>query len=82
MNSQKEKLTFSCVLCNSCYKSEGGLNQHYSRSFCEAPTPQCQAKQNRQSTQKQLQSTHKQELLTTPLNNNEVTHHTWGDIGI
>ena len=37
MNSQKEKLTFSCVSCNGSYKSEQGLKQHYARTSCEAP---------------------------------------------
>ena len=78
MNSQKEKLTFSCVSCNGSYISERGLKQHYARSSCEAPTHQCQATQERQLTQKQCQSTHEQELLIPPLNNNRVTHYTWG----
>ena len=30
------------------------------------------------TTQEQRQSTHKQELLIPPLNNNDVTHYTWG----
>ena len=86
MNSQKEKLAFSCVLCNSSYKSEQGLKQHYARTSCELPTHQCQAIQEHQSTQGQHQSTYKQqdqssykqELLVPPLNNNEVMHYTWG----
>ena len=77
MNSQKKKLTFSCVSCNGSYKSERGLKQHYARSSCEAPTHQCQAAQERQSTQEQRQSTHEQDLLIPPLNNNEVMHYTW-----
>ena len=72
MNSQKKRLTFSCVSCNGSYKSERGLKQHYARSSCEAPTPQYQA------TQEQRQSTHEQELLIPPLNNDEVTHYIWG----
>ena len=78
MNSEKEKLTFSCVLCNGFYKSERGLKQHYARSSCEGPTHQCQATQERQSAQEQRQSTQKQELFIPPLNNNEVTHYNWG----
>ena len=53
MNSQKEKLTLSCVSCNDSYKSERGLEQHYARSSCEAPTHQFQVTQERQSTQEQ-----------------------------
>ena len=78
MNSHEEKFTFSCVLCNGCYKSERGLKQHYARSSCQAPTHQCQTTQERQSTQKKGQSTHEQELLIPPLNNNEVTHYSCG----
>ena len=78
MNSQKEQLAFSCLLCNSSYKSEQGLKQHYARTSSELPTPQCQATQEHQSTQGQHQSTYKQELLIPPLNNNEVIHYTWG----
>ena len=78
MDSEKEKLTFSCVSCNGFYKSERGLKQHYARSSCEGPTHQCQATQERQSTQEQRQSTQKQELFIPPLNNNEVTHYNWG----
>ena len=71
MSSQKEKLTFLCNSCNGSYKSKRGLKQHYARSSCEAPTHQCQATQ-------ECQSTHEQELLIPSLNNNEVTHYTWG----
>ena len=76
MNSQKEKLTFSCVSCNVSHTSEQGLKQHYTRSSCEAPTHQCQATQERQSTHEQRQSIHEQEVLIPPLNNNEVMHYT------
>ena len=78
MNSQKKKLTFANVSCNGSYKSKRGLKQHYTRSSCEAPTHQCQVTQERQSTQEQRQSTHEQKLLVPHLNNNEVTHYTWG----
>ena len=76
MNSQKEKLTFSCVSCNVSHTSEQGLKQHCARSSCEAPTHQCQATQERQSTHEQRQSIHEQEVLIPPLNNNEVMHYT------
>ena len=67
-----------CVLCNGSYKSERAMKQYYARSSCEAPTHQCQVTQECQSIQEQRQSTHEQELLTPPLNNNEVTHYIWG----
>ena len=82
MNSQKEKLAFSCISCNSSYKSKQGFKQHYAGIPCEAPTHQCQATQERQSTQEQRQSTYEQELLIPLSNNNEVTHYTWEDTGI
>ena len=78
MNYQKEKLNFSWTLCNGSYKSVRRLKQHYAISSCEAPTHQCQATQEYQSTQKQRQLTHEQNLLIPSLNNNEVTHYTWG----
>ena len=78
MNFQKEKLTFSCLSCNGSNKSERGLKQRYAGSSCETLIHQCQVPKERQSTQEQRQSTYKQELSIPPLNNNKVTHYTWG----